>query len=81
MKRYNYIRRLVDKLTSIESNNVELTFYNHLVESLVALTASSQSPYTQVQTDIQAKSPTSVMTIGRTAFISRVLRTERLPMP
>lgn len=34
MKRYNYIRHLVDKLTSIESNNVEFTFYNHLVEKL-----------------------------------------------
>lgn len=34
MKRYNYIRRLVDKLTSMESNNVEFTFYNHLVEKL-----------------------------------------------
>lgn len=34
MKRYNYIRCLVDKLTSIESDNVEFTFYNHLVEKL-----------------------------------------------
>lgn len=34
MKRYNYIRRLVDKLTSMESNNVEFTFYYHLVEKL-----------------------------------------------
>lgn len=34
MKRYNYIRHLVDKLTSMESNNVEFIFYNHLVEKL-----------------------------------------------
>ena len=34
MKRYNYIRHLVDKPTSMESNNVKFTFYNHLVEKL-----------------------------------------------
>lgn len=32
MKRYNYIRRIVDKLTSSGSNNEEFTLYNHLVE-------------------------------------------------
>lgn len=32
MKRYNYIRRIVDRLTSSDSNNEEFTLYNHLVE-------------------------------------------------
>ncbi len=32
MKRYNYIRRIVDRLTSSNSNNEEFTLYNHLVE-------------------------------------------------
>ena len=32
MKRYNYIKRIVDKLTSSENNNEEFTLYNHLVE-------------------------------------------------
>ena len=31
MKRYKYIRRIVDKLTSSDSNNEEFTLYNHLV--------------------------------------------------
>ena len=32
MKRYNYIRRIVDRLTNSVSNNEEFTLYNHLVE-------------------------------------------------
>lgn len=31
MKRYKYIRRIVDKLTSSDCNNEEFTLYNHLV--------------------------------------------------
>lgn len=32
MKRYNYIRRIVDRLTSSDRNNEQFTLYNHLVE-------------------------------------------------
>lgn len=31
MKRYKYIRRIVDRLTNSDSNNEEFTLYNHLV--------------------------------------------------
>lgn len=31
MKRYKYIRRIVDRLTSSDSNNEEFILYNHLV--------------------------------------------------
>lgn len=34
MKRYNYIKHIVDRLTSSDSNNEEFTLYNHLVEKL-----------------------------------------------
>ncbi len=32
MKRYKYIKRIVDRLTSSDRNNEEFTLYNHLVE-------------------------------------------------
>lgn len=32
MKRYKYIKHIVDKLTSSENNDEEFTLYNHLVE-------------------------------------------------
>ena len=31
MKRYKYIKHIVDRLTSSDSNNEEFTLYNHLV--------------------------------------------------
>lgn len=34
MKRYKYIRHIVDRLTTSDSNNEEFTLYNHLVEKL-----------------------------------------------
>lgn len=32
MKKYKYIKRIVDKLTSSDCNNEEFSLYNHLVE-------------------------------------------------
>lgn len=81
MKRYKYIRRIVDRLTSSDSNNEEFILYNHLVGKQSGMEASSPPPYIQAQTDIRERLPTSVMTIGRIAFISRMRRADRQPMP
>ena len=32
MRTYNYIKRIIDRLTTMESNNAEFTLYNHLVD-------------------------------------------------
>lgn len=81
MKRYNYIKHIVDRLTSSDSNNEEFTLYNHLVEKLSGTDGFFAATYTQAPTGIRGRLPTSVMIIGRTAFISKLRRVERRPMP
>ena len=83
MKRYKYIRRIVDKLTSSDSNNEEFILYNHLVgkqSGMGGFFAATIYSDIQVLTDIRERSPTSVMTIGHTVFISRMQRADRRPM-
>ena len=64
-KRYKYIHRLVDKITTSPSNNMEFCYYGHLV-SLQSGTADYVDITVYNSTDaIRAKRLISALIIGR----------------
>ena len=61
-KRYNYINRLVEKITTSPSNNMEFCYYGHLVSL-----QSGTTDYVDV-TVIPANWQISTSTIGRKSW-------------
>lgn len=66
-KRYNYIRRLVEKITTSPSNNMEFCYYGHLV-SLQSGTTDYVDITVYNTADRRAKRLISASTIGRRSW-------------